>query len=161
MSAARSATMTVRLRLSVHAAGGLVIRRGPDGAARVVLIHRPRDGGWAFPHGKQRRAESLSQAAQRQVQARTGFLCVPEANLGVTEYLDRRGRPRLVRYWAMDRLRGEFEPTDDVDQIAWLRPPEALLRLSHDHDRELLQSALPQLDAVLDRRGHVETASLA
>ena len=150
----------VRLRLAVRAAGGLVIRRGGDGGVRVVLVHRPRYNDWSFPKGKLRRAESLLAAGLREVREETGFLCLAEEPLGVTEYIDRRERPKLVRYWVMNRVAGVFEPNREVDAIAWVRPAEALLRLDHEHDRELLARVTPQLEAVLDRRDAVESLSL-
>jgi len=35
-------------RVAVCAAGGLVIRRGPDNAIRVVLVHCPGNDDWSF-----------------------------------------------------------------------------------------------------------------
>jgi 8-oxo-dGTP diphosphatase len=159
MSAAND-TGPVRLGLAVRAAGGLVVRRGPDGRPRVVLVHRPRYDDWSFPKGKQHRGETLLAAGLREVREETGFFCMAEQSLGVTEYIDRRDRPKLVRYWVMHRVAGSFEPNREVDAIAWVRPAEAALRLSHDHDRELLERATPQLEAVLERREAVETMSL-
>jgi 8-oxo-dGTP diphosphatase len=160
MSAVNATNRDVRLRLAVRAAGGLVIRRGADDAVRVVLVHRPRYDDWSFPKGKQRRAETLLAAGLREVREETGFFCVAEESLGLTEYIDRRDRPKLVRYWVMNRVRGVFAPSDEVDAIAWVRPSEAVYRLNHDHDRELLTAARPRLDAVLDRRDQLQTLSL-
>lgn len=160
MTADTAARRVVQLRMFVRAAGGLVIRRGADDETRVVLIHRPRYDDWSFPKGKQRRGESLLAAALREVREETGLLCMAEEVLGVTEYVDRRDRPKLVRYWAMNRVGGSFEPNAEVDAIAWVRPSEAVLRLSHDHDIELLNAVIPQLQAVLDQRDHAETLSL-
>lgn len=148
------------LRMSVRAAGGLVIRRGADGAVRVVLVHRPRYDDWSFPKGKQRRGEALLATALREVREETGLLCMAETVLGVTEYFDRRDRPKLVRYWAMNAVGGSFEPNNEVDSMAWVRPQEAVLRLSHEHDIELLGALSLQLEAVLDRRDHAERLSL-
>lgn len=160
MPAANVTNRNVELGLAVRAAGGLVIRRGADGAVRVVLIHRPRYDDWSFPKGKQRRAETLLAAALREVREETGFCCMPEEILGVTEYFDRRDRPKLVRYWVMKHVHGVFAPSAEVDAIAWVRPSEAVFRLNHSHDRELLTAARPRLEAVLERWERVETASL-
>lgn len=160
MTAESATTGDVNLRVAVRGAGGLVIRRGPDGAVRVALVHRPRQDDWTFPKGKQRRGETLLNAAVREVRSATGFLCSVEEGLGVIEYLDRRDRPKLVRYWAMNRLAGTFQPGKEADAIAWLRPAEAELRLTHERDRFLLVRSVPALDAVLDRREHAETLSL-
>jgi 8-oxo-dGTP diphosphatase len=160
MTADTASKRVLRLRMSVRAAGGLVIRRGADDKVRVVLVHRPRYDDWSFPKGKQRRGESLLAAALREVREETGLLCMAEEVLGVTEYFDRRDRPKMVRYWAMNAVGGTFEPNDEVDSMAWVRPTEAVLRLTHDHDIELLTAVTAQLEAVLDRRDHAVTVSL-
>jgi 8-oxo-dGTP diphosphatase len=160
MTAERMSKHDNGLRISVRAAGGLVIRRGPDEAIRVVLVHRPKYADWSFPKGGQRRGESLMATALREVREETGFLCVAEEVVGVTEYFDRRDRPKLVRYWVMRRVTGSFLPNDEVDAVAWVRPSEAVLRLSHEHDRELLEGAVEQLSGVLESRERVDTLSL-
>ncbi|MDQ2960625.1 MAG: NUDIX hydrolase [Candidatus Dormibacteraeota bacterium] len=158
-----SATNNVRragdLRVAVRAAGGLVVRTGADGGLRVVLVHRPRYDDWSFPKGKPRRAETLLNAALREVREETGLLCVAEEVIGVTEYLDRRGRPKLVRYWAMNRVAGAFVANGEVDAMVLLRPAEALLRLTNEHDRALLSASAVRLTAVLDRRDRVGALS--
>jgi 8-oxo-dGTP diphosphatase len=160
MTAASLAGRDPGFRVSVRAAGGLVIRRGDDDAVRLVLVHRPRYDDWSFPKGRQRRGETLLAAALREVREETGFLCVAEGSIGVTEYIDRRDRPKLVRYWVMKRINGSFAPSDEVDAIAWLRPSEAVLRLSHEHDRGLLRGSVVQLAAALEGRECVDTRSL-
>jgi 8-oxo-dGTP diphosphatase len=159
MPATNNARRAGDLRVAVSAAGGLVLRRGPDDCVRVVLVHRPRYDDWSFPKGKQRRAETLLNAALREVREETGLFCVAEGVVGVTEYFDRRERPKLVRYWAMSRVAGAFVANDEVDSMVWLRPAEAMLRLTHDHDRALLEASATQLAVVLDHRDHVATLS--
>jgi 8-oxo-dGTP diphosphatase len=160
MTADTASDAAVSLRLAVRAAGGLVVRRGADGRARVVLVHRPRYDDWSFPTGKQRRGETLLAAGLREVREETGFFCLAEDSLGVTDYIDRRDRPKLVRYWVMNRVAGSFEPNAGVDAIAWVRPAEAALRLSHDRDRDLLHRATALVEAVLERREAAESMSL-
>jgi 8-oxo-dGTP diphosphatase len=160
MTAERTSKRDHGLRIAVRAAGGLVIRRGADDAIRVVLVHRPKYGDWSFPKGGQRRGETLMETALREVREETGFLCVAEEAVGVTEYFDRRDLPKLVRYWVMRRVTGTFVPNDEVDAVTWVRPSEAVLRLSHGHDRELLEGAVEQLSGVLESRERVEKLSL-
>jgi 8-oxo-dGTP diphosphatase len=148
------------LRIAARAGGGLIIRRGADDVARVVLLHRTRSDDWSFPNAGRRRGETLLATALRSVWEGTRFLCVAEAVVGVTEYLDRWERPKLVRYWAMNHVTGSFVPTDEVDAIAWVRPAEAMLRLTHDHDRALLCGATAQLEDALERRERVRSSSL-
>ena len=160
MTAASATSRDPQLRVSVRAAGGLVMRHGSDDAVRLVVVHRPRYDDWSFPKGKQRRGETLLAAARREVREETGFLCVAETSVGVTEYIDRGERPKLVRYWAMNRVNGVFAPNAEVDAIAWLRPSEALVRLSHDHDRELLARSVEHLAEILESRDCAGARSL-
>lgn len=160
MTAASAANRDPQLRVSVRAAGGLVVRRGGDGDVRLVLVHRPRYDDWSFPKGKQRRGETLQAAALREVREETGFLCVAEASIGVTEYVDRWDRPKLVKYWVMNRVTGAFAPNNEVDSIAWLRPSEAGVRLSHEHDRQLLLRCMEQLAETLRGRERFDNRSL-
>jgi hypothetical protein len=44
--------------------------------------------------------------------------------------------------------------------MAWVRPAEAALLLTHDHDCELLEGAIPQLEANLAVRERRQTQSL-
>ena len=58
---------------------------------------------------------------------------------GVETMPIRKGRAKVVRYWMMEPLDGEFVPSDEVDEVRWLAPPEADRLLSYAHDRELLR----------------------
>jgi 8-oxo-dGTP diphosphatase len=50
-----------------------------------------------------------------------------------------RGRPKEVRYWAMEvEDETPFVPGDEVDQVRWLEPREAVGLLTYDRDRELV-----------------------
>lgn len=121
--------------MTVRAAGGIVRRDG-----EVLVIHRPRYDDWSFPKGKLDDGESWEDGALREVEEETGLRCSLGPEVASTSYTDSRGRPKLVRYWLMRPESGEFEPTDEVDEIAWLNPEDAVARLSYGRDRELLES---------------------
>ena len=56
------------------------------------------------------------------------------------EYVDRKGRDKLVRWYRMD-VAGEpdeFVPNDEVDELRWLTPAQALDLVGYEHDRALL-----------------------
>ena len=118
----------------VRAAGGIVRR---DGA--VLLVHRPKYDDWTFPKGKAANGESDEDCALREVWEETGLHCVLGEEIASTEYIDSRGRPKRVRWWLMSPLEGEFEPTDEVDEIRWLEPGVAAELLSYDRDVVLLE----------------------
>jgi 8-oxo-dGTP diphosphatase len=115
----------------VEAAGGVVLRGG-----RVAVVHRPKYDDWSLPKGKLDPGESFEDAALREVEEETGLRCSLVRELPAVQY-EVRGRPKLVRYWAME-VEGEtpFEPNEEVDEIRWLEPDEALALLSYDRDRE-------------------------
>jgi 8-oxo-dGTP diphosphatase len=124
----------------VLAAGGLVHRAGPDGLPKVALVHRPRYDDWSFPKGKLFDGERHEDAARREVEEETGLRCELGVELAAVRYLDRKGRPKIVRYWTMRAIDGEFVPTGEVDELRWLDTASALELLSYEHDRELLRS---------------------
>jgi 8-oxo-dGTP diphosphatase len=122
----------------VQAAGGLVVR--DDG--RVAVIHRPRYDDWSLPKGKLDPGESFEEAARREVEEETGVRTRIVGELEPARYVDNKGRDKLVRWYRME-LSGEpadFVANDEVDELRWLTPAEALGLLRYDHDRELLQT---------------------
>jgi len=122
----------------VKAAGGVVI--GDDGL--VVLVHRPRYDDWAFPKGKLDKGESWEDAALREVEEETGLRCRLGVELSPTSYRDPKGRAKVVRYWRMEPLGGEFVPSDEVDELRWVSTADATELLSYDHDRALLREVV-------------------
>jgi 8-oxo-dGTP diphosphatase len=120
--------------VTVRAAGGLVVRDG-----KVLLVHRPKYDDWTFPKGKCDPGESDEDCALREVEEETGLRCELLEELGSTSYRDARDRPKVVRYWRMRALDGEFTPHDEVDEIRWEAPEEAASLLSWDRDPPLLE----------------------
>ena len=114
------------------------MRDGEDGT-EVLLVHRPRYDDWTFPKGKVDIGESDEDAAVREVEEETGYRCSLDFELPSTRYFDARGRPKLVRYWLMRVVDGEFVVNSEVDQIEWLTPAAASARLTYDRDRELAE----------------------
>jgi 8-oxo-dGTP pyrophosphatase MutT (NUDIX family) len=117
----------------VRAAGGVVLR-----GERVLLVHRPRYDDWTFPKGKALDGESDEDCALREVEEETGLRCELGAELVTTRYVDSKGRPKQVRWWAMRPLSGAFTPTDEVDEIRWSTADEAARLLSYERDVPLL-----------------------
>jgi 8-oxo-dGTP diphosphatase len=120
--------------VTVRAAGGLVVR---DGA--VLLVHRPKYDDWSFPKGKCDDGEGDEACALREVEEETGLHCELLEELGRTSYRDAKGRPKVVRYWRMRPLGGEFVPHDEVDAIRWEAPERAADLLSWPRDLPLLE----------------------
>jgi 8-oxo-dGTP diphosphatase len=123
---------------AVRAAGGLVRRRGADGADEVVLVHRPAYDDWSFPKGKLHEGETEENAALREVEEETGLRCQLVRELGVTSYRDMRGRDKTVRYWEMAPEDGALAAAHEVDDARWVSIEKAEYILSYGRDRELL-----------------------
>ena len=121
----------------IRAAGGVVRRRGD-----VLLVHRPKYGDWTFPKGKAKGGESDEDCALREVEEETGLSCRLGRELASTRYRALAG-PKVVRYWEMTPLDGEFRPNSEVDEIRWLPPGRAARLLSYGRDSEVLASLGP------------------
>ena len=118
----------------VRAAGGLVVRD-----EKVLLVHRPKYDDWSFPKGKCEVGESDEACALREVAEETGLRCELLEEIGETSYVDGKGRPKVVRYWRMRALDGEFTQHDEVDEIRWETPERAATILSWPRDLPLLE----------------------
>jgi 8-oxo-dGTP pyrophosphatase MutT (NUDIX family)/phosphohistidine phosphatase SixA len=133
----------------VQAAGGVVWRPGPE----ILLVHRPRYDDWSLPKGKLDPGEHLLSAAVREVFEETGIRAVPATRLAPVRYLTGEpGVEKQVTYWTM-RPADDIghDPTDEVDELAWLRLADAQQRLTYVHDRGVLAAfaALPVVTATL------------
>jgi 8-oxo-dGTP diphosphatase len=120
----------------VRAAGGVVER---DGA--VLLVHRPKYDDWTFPKGKNDPGEDDMTAALREVEEETSLRCRLGAELTSVDYVDRKGRPKTVRYWLMSSD-DEPAPANEVDEVRWVVPEQARFLLSYDRDRAVLDAFL-------------------
>ncbi len=108
----------------------------------MLAVIRTRRGIWTLPKGKLRAGEDFEDAALREVEEETGCTGRLGAFAGAIAYTSRRG-PKLVLYWHMTVVRERpLAPNDEVDEVAWLTPGEALRRLDRERDLRLLRDAL-------------------
>ena len=121
----------------VRAAGGVVLRDTGVGE-HVLLVHRSRYDDWTFPKGKVEGDETDEACALREVWEETNLRCTLGWELPSVSYHDRRGRSKVVRYWAMTAVKGEAEPRNEIAAVRWLGIEAALSLLTYQRDRELL-----------------------
>lgn len=133
---------------AVRAAGGIIVRPDAD-APRVALVYRSRYDDWTFPKGKADPGESDEHAAAREVEEETGLRCALGPELDTIHYQDRRGRPKVVRYWLMDveEVTRDFAPDHEIDDLRWCTFAEADALLSYDRDRVLARRARERLES--------------
>jgi 8-oxo-(d)GTP phosphatase len=124
----------------VLAAGGVVWRKNKSGQTEVLLVHRPKYDDWTLPKGKLDGDETAEEAALREVEEETGLQVTLGDELPSTDYHDRFGRPKNVRYWTMDVTGGEFHPNKEVDEVRWLPLDAAKDALSYARDRDVLDA---------------------
>jgi len=129
---------------TVIAAGGVVWRER-RGTRQVLLVHRPRYDDWSLPKGKLNLHEHVLRAAAREVEEETGQRVVLGPPVGVQRYSVRKNggtAPKLVHYWSATPIDdgGEFQPNDEVDEIAWLPVDKARTNLSYPRDVDILDN---------------------
>ena len=124
----------------IEAAGGVVMRRGPE-ETEIAVVHRPRYDDWSFPKGKLDPGETFEEAALREVREETGLICRLGPELAFAHYDDNKGRPKVVRYWLMAVIEDPgFEPNEEVDELRWLTPAEASDLLTYSRDSKLVKT---------------------
>ncbi|MGI0131326.1 MAG: NUDIX hydrolase, partial [Thermoplasmata archaeon] len=117
-----------------------------------------------IPKGKVDPGEDEQACALREVEEETGMACRTGRELASSEYTDRGGRPKQVRYWLMVPERTAWPPhgllDNEVDEVEWVAFGNATKRLSYGRDREVLDSALDGLAAsvreIEDQRGNAK-----
>ena len=133
----------------IRASGGVIMRFVPGGRVEIACIFREARGDWTFPKGKLDAGETVEQAALREVLEETGLHCNIVRFIGTTNYVHRKGKPKIVTYYLMTPVEGEFTPNDEVDELRWLPLEHVRERLTWDRDQELfdLLVTLPELRA--------------
>ncbi len=135
-----------RFRASIKAAGGVLYRANDNGDREFLLVHRPRYDDWSLPKGKLGRREGFLEAGLREVREETGIRANYPVEIGSVGYETDAGNRKVVRWWLMEAVGGEFRPNPEVDAIAWLTLPKAIKRLQYANDQKVLRRA----DALAD-----------
>jgi 8-oxo-dGTP diphosphatase len=133
----------------IRAAGGVVVRFVAGGRAEVACVYREARGDWTFPKGKLDELETFEQCALREVLEETGLICEILRFVGTTNYVHRKGKPKIVAYYLMEMVAGEFVPNEEVDELRWVPLEHARDRLTWDRDQELfdLLVTMPEVRA--------------
>jgi 8-oxo-dGTP diphosphatase len=154
----------VEMRL-IRSAGGVVWHPSGDGAVEVAVIHRNRYDDWSLPKGKLERGEHELAAAVREIREETGVTAIPQVRLPSTRYLT--GEPdteKSVEFWSMRELSpATFVTSDEVDELRWLSPHDAMALLTYAHDRGVVAAfaELPPVTGIAVVVRHADAGSRA
>ncbi|MEN8376041.1 MAG: NUDIX domain-containing protein [Gemmatimonadota bacterium] len=126
-------------------AGGVVYRR-EAGGIRYLLIRDPY-GNWGLPKGHVEEAESVEEAARREVSEETG-LPLPRivGRLPTIDWYFRSGG-RLIHktchFFLMESASGNAVPqaAEGITACAWESTAEALSTITYDNARAVLKAA--------------------
>lgn len=132
----------------IYAAGAVLYRYRDDSPRPLIaVIHRPHRGDISLPKGKLESGEVPAVAAFRETLEETGITARLGRSLGEVRYDvpvggKRRSKkvvPKVVYYWAAERVSGEFRANSEVDRMDWVDTEEAASVLTYDSDREVLE----------------------
>lgn len=127
---------------SLPVAGTVVLLRDADAGLEVLLMRRPDRGSfagaWVFPGGKVEPGDRLAGASESEDARRAGIReTFEEVGLAVddlvllSEWHPPLDVPTRIRTWFYLALAPDEDPVpsrDEVGEIAWVRPAEALAR---------------------------------
>jgi 8-oxo-dGTP pyrophosphatase MutT (NUDIX family) len=139
----------------VQAAGGLVVRTGPEGPDVLMIFRR---GLWDLPKGKLDPGETIPQCALREVREEVGIKdLVLVQGLGATEHGYARNERFCVKttYWyQMSTEQSEFVPQaeEEIDEVAWVPWGKAVEIVGFTSIRRHLIAVRPRLiDPIAER----------
>lgn len=135
--------MTSQLDQSVIEATGGIVERQESGRRVIAVIRRERYGTeWALPKGKRNAHETWQAAALREVREEIGVEARIVGVAGASAYLA-NDRPKIVLYWRMtfDGRLSSFVPNDEVMEVLWLAPGDAVRRLTHREEANVVRAA--------------------
>lgn len=122
----------------IFAAGGIVWRKGAR-SREIAVVHRSRYNDWCLPKGKpDRPEETLEATALREVKEEIGCEAKITTFAGAIDYIAKE-TPKVVFFWNMEVVSDcVFKPSEEVDQLVWLTPKEAIKRLNYPEERNLI-----------------------
>jgi 8-oxo-dGTP diphosphatase len=123
---------------TIHAAGGIVVRKGAR--PLIAVVQRSKDDHWVLPRGKLKRAEEPVVGAEREVVEETGHRVKVREFLGAITYRA-RGRPKVVQFWHMSAAKKpSHDLMKDIVAVEWLPLNAAIRRLSYQLEKLFLDT---------------------
>lgn len=134
---------------STVSAGGVIFRRTAGererGSYEIILVGQSRIGRWGLPKGAPAPAETLEEAALREVREETGVEGRIVAPLGHIEYWFAGHGVRFhktVHFYLMEAVTGDTSRHDfEHDLVGWFTISEAYRVMSYVSEKEVVRRA--------------------
>jgi 8-oxo-dGTP pyrophosphatase MutT (NUDIX family) len=127
----------------VEQAGAVVYRRD-DNRVRILLVRARRNPeDWIFPKGHVEPGETADVAAVREAEEEAGVTGRVVSRIAPAVTFTQQDRRVRVKYFLVEFKR-EVR-SSERRELAWLAPPDALKRLTHESARDVLERALTKL----------------
>lgn len=129
-------------------AGGVILRRGEEGAVEVLLIEDSY-GNWGFPKGHVEAGETAEEAARRECSEETGLADLRTiGSIGATDWYFRSAVGlvhKFCDYFLFEAPPGsEARPQhgEGIRACSWMDPDDALARVTYANARTVLHAGL-------------------
>ena len=121
---------------------GAVVYRDSDGGMEVLLIKHKHGGPWAFPKGHVEKKETEAETALREIKEETGLKVELDTSFReIVAYSPKPGVMKDVIYFAAKAKKDHARPQpEEVLEICWKSPQEALGLVTYATDRQVLQA---------------------
>ena len=123
--------------------GAVVCRKGENGL-EILLIQHKNGGHCAFPKGHVEKKETEEETALREIKEETGLkVALDTAFRKMVTYSPKPGVMKDVIYFAAKAKKDGARPQpEEVLELCWKSPEEALEAVTYDTDRQVLQAFL-------------------
>lgn len=122
--------------------GAVVYREKDSGKVKVLLIRHKNGGHWAFPKGHVEKEETEEETALREIREETGLKV--KLDTGFRHTVTYSPKPEVMKdvvYFAARSGEKQVKAQEEeVTDIQWFKPQEALEIVTYDNDRRILEA---------------------
>ena len=132
---------------------GALVYRVRQNAVELLLLKHRFGGHWSFPKGHVEKKETESETALREIKEETGLKV--DLDTGFRQMVTYSPKPNVMKdviYFAAEAKKDNARPQpEEVLEICWKEPEEALSLVTYATDREVLQAFLRYLASSQDQ----------
>ncbi len=123
---------------------GAVVYRGKKGEREILLIRHKNGGHWAFPKGHVEKGETEEETALREIREETGLKVKLKTDFRhCVTYSPKANVLKDVVYFAAKAKSDDAKAQpEEVLEVQWKTPQDALQTVTYENDREILRAFL-------------------